>query len=229
VAPAFRRYELRHARYREVAPFLAALGAGAGRPLRVLDVGAGNGECKLYADAAGVHAEWIAIENEPERVRNLRARGYREVREDVDLEKPPLPVEAGAYDAVVAMHVLEHVENAPALIADCRRVLAPGGVFAVGVPMHLAPVAWLARARYRLFGRKPGAHCWFHTPRTLLPWFAGFRVLDVRGFRLFSARRLLPLEDWAWFSAASLAFGRALPWLTPEVNVIAEPAADAAP
>jgi SAM-dependent methyltransferase len=225
VLPAFRRYELRQARYREAAPFLADLHARKGAPLRVLDVGAGNGEMKLYAEAAGARARWLAIERDPERARNLRARGYDEVRDDVDLEAGPLSLPDRAFDAIVAMHVLEHLENAPALIAECRRALVPGGRFIVGVPMHLPPIAWLARAKYRLFGRKPGRHCWFHTRRTLHAWFspAGFRVLDVRGFRLVSARRILPLEDWEWFSRASLALGRALPYLTPEVNVVAEP------
>ncbi len=53
-----------------------------------------------------------------------------------------------------------------------------------------------------------------------------YPVRSIRGFRAFSARKQLPLEDYRWFFEASMAFGRRWPSLTQEVNVeIEKPAA----
>ncbi len=52
-----------------------------------------------------------------------------------DLQKP-LPLEDATCDVVYHSHVLEHLPKAqaPAFIAECFRVLAPGGVLRVAVP-----------------------------------------------------------------------------------------------
>lgn len=52
-----------------------------------------------------------------------------------DLKKP-LPFPEGEFDAVYHSHVLEHLPRpaAPGFLAECRRVLRPGGVIRVAVP-----------------------------------------------------------------------------------------------
>jgi len=45
-----------------------------------------------------------------------------------------LPFADGAFDVVVCMEVLEHVENAAAVVAEAGRVLRPGGVFVFSGP-----------------------------------------------------------------------------------------------
>ena len=47
-----------------------------------------------------------------------------------DLELGPdgtIPVPSGTVDLVLSTQVLEHVENPPAYLAECARVLSPGG------------------------------------------------------------------------------------------------------
>jgi SAM-dependent methyltransferase len=59
------------------------------------------------------------------------------VRDDVDLnvDLTDMPLETGSYDVVYASHVLEHIPDDRAAIAEIRRVLAPGGFAVLPVPI----------------------------------------------------------------------------------------------
>ena len=217
IVPAFRRYELYQARYHELAKSL--LEVGQGRKLKVLDLGAGHGEQKKFADAAGVNAEWLAVEPNPERAQSCRAAGYGAVVTDLDLEQKALPFADGEFDAVVASHVLEHLTNAPQALADWHRVVRPGGAVLLGLPMHLSPIAALAQLKYRLKGRRPRGHCWFFSMGSLKAFLAPYQVKRIWGFRILAARQQLPLEDWEWFYRASVWLGARAPGLCSEVNV----------
>jgi SAM-dependent methyltransferase len=46
----------------------------------------------------------------------------------------PFPFETGSFDVVVAGELLEHVRNPAGLIAECLRVLRPGGTLVGSVP-----------------------------------------------------------------------------------------------
>ena len=75
---------------------------------------------------ARFHADWVNADLVP-------ADPARVVR--LDLQKP-LPFAAGTFDAVYHSHVLEHLPRsaAPRFLAECRRVLRPGGILRVVVP-----------------------------------------------------------------------------------------------
>jgi ubiquinone/menaquinone biosynthesis C-methylase UbiE len=47
----------------------------------------------------------------------------------VDAQHTPLPFDDGAYDAVIANHMLYYIADKPALLAEICRVLKPGGQF----------------------------------------------------------------------------------------------------
>jgi SAM-dependent methyltransferase len=219
IVPAFRKYELYQVRYLDLAPVVRREHDRLGRTLDVLDVGAGRGEAKLFCDAAVPDARWTAVEPHPERSAECTARGYQRLITDIDLEQNALPLDDASYDVVIASHVLEHLENAPQALADWMRVVRPGGSLLLGVPMHLAPVAALARLKYRLVGRRRRGHCHFFSMGSLRRFLAPYQVERIWGFRLLSARRQLPLEDWEWFYRASAWLGAKAPSLTAEVNV----------
>lgn len=219
VVPAYRKYELYQARYYELMPVLAEARREHGEALEVLDVGPGMGEAKRFSDQLVGSARWTAVEVVPRFVENCRRLGYVDVIEGVDLERQPLPVPEGRYHVVVASHVLEHLENAPDAVRDWLRVLKPGGHLLIGVPMHFGWLAALARLRFRLFGRKPRAHCLFFSMRTLRAFLSGLPVVRIWGFRVFSARQWVPLEDAEWFFKLSRWIGVRAPWLTGEVIV----------
>ena len=54
-----------------------------------------------------------------------------------------LPFPADSLDAVVASSVLEYVREPAAVLAECARVLRPGGILVCTVPNVADPVRWL--------------------------------------------------------------------------------------
>src|SRR5258706_13518917 len=54
-----------------------------------------------------------------------------------------LPFDNAAFDFVAAFHSLEHVDDPRAVLAEVRRVLAPGGWFYMGVPNRSRLIAYM--------------------------------------------------------------------------------------
>jgi SAM-dependent methyltransferase len=140
-----------------------------------------------------------------------------------------LPVRPGGFDVVTCIQVLEHFEEPRAreLAADLAALLRPGGLLLLSVPVFPAAVIRLKRAADRALvalGRGPirGAahpsHFSLASALGLVP--PGFRVIDVRGVRLFS----LPgkaLENHRWWYRLHGWAGRVAPAWTVEVNITA--------
>ena len=101
-----------------------------GRPLRLLELGAGQGDfLETLRDLPQVAAQGIDLSERS--VAKAKARGLdvrRASLEDVIVEA------AGTYDAVVLSHVLEHVATPGALMAAVGNLLAPGGRILFSVP-----------------------------------------------------------------------------------------------
>ena len=100
---------------------------------RVLDVGCGTGDVVAFLAEQGFDA--AGIELSPRAVQQAQQRGL-DVR-CISVDEASAEVAAGnrkRYDAITLIHVLEHVADAPAMIRDCRNMLAPDGVLAVIVP-----------------------------------------------------------------------------------------------
>lgn len=92
------------------------------RPARVLDVGCGLGEAAERL-AKEVGADVRAIDVSARMVELTRARGIDAQVADVE----EVPFEDASFDAVFAGWVLYHVPNVDQAIAECARVLKPGG------------------------------------------------------------------------------------------------------
>jgi ubiquinone/menaquinone biosynthesis C-methylase UbiE len=100
-------------------------GIGAGR--RVLDVGAGTGA--LTGELVRRDAEVAALEPAPTFVAALRSRFP-----SVDVRQggaEDLPWPDASFDAALAQLVVTFMSDAPAGVAEMRRVVRPGGVVAV--------------------------------------------------------------------------------------------------
>jgi len=98
-----------------------------------------------------------------------------------DLEHP-LPFEDGSYDAVLLINVLEHVFEYRALLAECARVVCPGGTIVIVVPF--------------LFPYHPSPGDYHRYSRTALEralTASGFGSLRVEalGSGVFAARTLM--------------------------------------
>lgn len=150
---------------------------GLKRPGRLLDVGSGKGRFLSRA----TRRAWTARGVEPVAGSVALARS----RYDVDVVEGTLQ-EAGfparSFDAVTMWHVLEHLPDPRAELAEVRRVLDEDGVVALEVP-NLASLQ-----------AQVGQHRWFHlmlphhlvhfTPETLRGLLAnvGFEILRLRTF-----------------------------------------------
>lgn len=104
---------------------LAALPHGA----HVLEVGAGPG---LFLDKLQRHGmRGVGLDHNASAVQLGRGRGLDLLEEALDAHAARRP---GAYDAVCAFQVLEHVIDPRSFLLNCVRLLRPGGLLVVGVP-----------------------------------------------------------------------------------------------
>jgi SAM-dependent methyltransferase len=138
----------------------------AARPLRVLDVGAAQGRTVIALQQRGHQA--VGVEPWPEAIAAARVLAERhgttvEIREGA---AERLPFEDEEFDLVVAMSVLEHVEDLPQSLREVFRVLRPGGIFWFNSASSLSP-RQDEIARFPLFG-------WYPLPlkRRVMRWAA---------------------------------------------------------
>ncbi len=123
---------------------------------RTLEIGAGRGEHLIYERLT------------PEQRRNyysleLRANMCAAIRErfpDIQVIEGDcqqrLDFSDGFFDRILAIHVLEHLPNLPATIAEARRLCANSGVFSVVIPCEGSPAYGLARriSAQRIFEKR---------------------------------------------------------------------------
>ena len=153
---------------------------------RLLDVGCGAG---AFAEAAQPsYQEVRGIDISSEAVLLARQRGVD--AHEADIGTGRLPFGDGTFDTVVALSVLQYVVDLPGALAECRRVLRPGGQCILCVPNMRT--AWRV-STLLLKGRFPRTSCdpvgvdggtvHYFTSKTIrdLVVRAGFEVAGVFG------------------------------------------------
>ena len=111
----------------------AATRDGAAAPLRVLDVGCGEGRLTAAAVQAGYAAVGVDVAAEP-----LRRARERDAELDVRLVSADgeWPLADASFDAVWAGETIEHVADTTAWLSQVRRVLRSGGSLLLSTPAH---------------------------------------------------------------------------------------------
>jgi SAM-dependent methyltransferase len=101
-----------------------------------------------------------------------------------------LPFEDDSIDAVLSFEVMEHVQDVRASLAECRRVLKPGGRLFVVFPGYYQPTGH----HLTMVTRFPGVQ-YFFSARTLLRAYC--EILDERGRSAdWYRRRSVDLQPW---------------------------------
>ncbi len=123
---------------------------------RILDAGAGTGRFTIPLLEAGL--EVVSLDISLEMLEEGRRAGEKRGKElrltAGDLERLPFPDES--FDSVVSIIVLRHFPNWRELLAECVRVLRPGGrlIFDMASGEHQAYLAAHGAARESLFDPK---------------------------------------------------------------------------
>ena len=137
------------------------------RPTRLLEIGCGEGGfLRSLADLRHVRAS--GIDQSARSVEAALARGVEAKRMTVDALLAA-PDRDGGYDAIVATHVLEHLEKPLEFVMGCAAMLNPGGSLLLSTPysplsrellawdiMNMPPhhlTRWNATAFRKLAGR----------------------------------------------------------------------------
>jgi SAM-dependent methyltransferase len=126
--------ELQHwwfrGRRRVLVDLLRRVAGHQGDSLLILDYGCGTGgNTAAYASLGAV----VGIEPDAAAIRLARVRGGAQYCRTGGTQ---LPFRAGAFDAIVASDVLEHIEDDGLAVSEMARVLRPGGAAIISVPAH---------------------------------------------------------------------------------------------
>ncbi|HEV2495139.1 MAG TPA: methyltransferase domain-containing protein [Terriglobia bacterium] len=141
------------------------------RPVRLLDVGCGDG--LFLAACERMPCLRLGIDQSFPAAAMARARGSMEAAQGrVDV----LPFASGSVDLVTMFHVLEHLARPQECLQEVRRVLNADGVFVAQVPNS-------ASLQRRLFGRRWAG---FDVPRHLVNYSSASlrNLLESNGFHV---------------------------------------------
>ena len=92
-------------------------------PLRILDIGCGNGTYEALIARRSPQSEVVAVDLSVGMLHEF------EHPNRVQADAQALPFGDAAFDVVLAPHMLYHVPDVEAAAQECRRVTKPGGVF----------------------------------------------------------------------------------------------------
>jgi SAM-dependent methyltransferase len=226
-----RRFPIRYLRYWFMRHALSGLHIRLNRPLRILEVGIGYG--KMLAFMAGPQIEpgrhalpdtverWDALSAQAD-PRTLERYSYSSFHQ-VDLDQA-FEVPRDSYDAVIVLHVLEHLIAPETAMRRLLPAIREGGLLVGGSPTM---PAFMGRVHERQLRRRNSAlmadlrshkHLSVITP-TRIRRFARAEGLPIEllsgAFLRRSSRSRL--EDFPWWLRANLAWGALFPALGGEV------------
>ncbi len=171
---------------------------------RVLDLGCGGGLLSEALARAGANVVALDVAEDLIEVARLHLlESSLEVDYRVQGVAELAAAEPAGFDGVCCMEMLEHVPDPAAIVADCARLLKPGGVF-VASTLNRTPIAFagaIVGAEYLLGLLPRGTHQYarFIRPAELAAWArqAGLVMEDVSGLGYE------PLTRRAWVGAST--------------------------
>jgi 2-polyprenyl-6-hydroxyphenyl methylase/3-demethylubiquinone-9 3-methyltransferase len=169
--------------------------------LRLLDIGCGGGILSESMARLGASVTGVEITEKNVRVAQIHAQ-WSGLKIDYRLGTAEDLVRAGEhFDAVLNMEVIEHVEHLPEFLADCGRLVRPGGVmFIASINRTLAAfVIAIVGAEYVLRWLPKGTH---HFRKLVRPAQVeavlgeDFDVKDRTGVRVNPFTRAFGFTHW---------------------------------
>jgi len=161
---------------------------------KLLDVGCGSGGFLAAMRDLGWDA--MGVEPDPEAARVAREERKLPVIAGT-LEEAHLP--ADWFDAISMYHVIEHVPDAVALIAECRRILKPGGRMVMLTPNAESLGHKLFHRSWR--GLEPPRHLCLFSVRSLA------RATEEAGMSVSVSRTSSAVARFIWLVSQSIREG----------------------
>jgi 2-polyprenyl-6-hydroxyphenyl methylase/3-demethylubiquinone-9 3-methyltransferase len=169
--------------------------------LRVLDIGCGGGILSESIARLGASVTGVEITEKNVRVAQIHAQ-WSGLDIDYRLGTAEDLVRAGEqFDVVLNMEVIEHVEHLPEFLADCGRLVRPGGVmFIASINRTLAAfVVAIFGAEYLLRWLPKGTHHFrkLVSPREVEAVLGDdFTIKDRTGVRVNPFNRVFSYTGW---------------------------------
>lgn len=175
----------------------------AGEHARILDIGCGPGDLLAGLRAHGHRG--IGLDVASAALRAASAIGVPAVRAD----HHGTPFAAGSFDVVMMFHMLEHIADPDAAIAEAWRLLRAGGRLIVQVPNA---DSW----QYALLGRFWSG---LDVPRHLLD----YRRQDIERFLVRNGFVVRRRKHFSWRDNAPALATSLVPWLEPVARRVRNP------
>ncbi len=231
---------LKHAHFPYLAEKIHRLSLTSNKSLNVLDVGCGPGDLPVVCGNSE-NCNWIGVDLwRNQLVQALERRVYQYILQVNLLEG--LPFRNESMDVVICSEVLMYLPDAPALLFEFHRVMAPGAVLCVYNPISMCPhlAASMKRLGRRIYQESgsvalEGSADWRNTKRpTRITFYslkdlvyelssADFEIMEVVGFRIFRnrIRVLSKLEKYSWHKKMTSYLTKHYPQLASDLMVTA--------
>ena len=224
-------FSLRQARYDALGHDLAEIAdsfAERGERMKLLDIGVNDGVTIRHLESRRGHenvdysAADLVISEDLFHSDRLVGTFVGDLMEGY----PDIP--SGSYDVVVCEQVLEHLTEIEVPIRTLERLLKPGGLLFVGVPIFPHGIHKLRELGQPIWDRyfppnKVRGHVQSFSKRKILHLFnrlTDLQLREVRGFRIVSGGWFRELEEKEWWWRASRTLGRTVPGLCVEIQAI---------
>ena len=174
---------------------------------RVLDLGCGDGEIGRYKPAPDIDV--VGLDSDP---RCVSAAAAHERAMSWDLDQGRLPFDDGAFDAIVAKDILEHLQKPWETVKEIHRVLVPGGCVLASVICERPSRTWSDYTHVRGFTARTARLLFEHQGFAVesvwrmgpVPLASRFSMLEAVPYVL-----ALPVFKQLWFASYELVARKA--------------------
>lgn len=129
--------------YREIKRIAPEMGPEFDlRGKRVLDVGCGlGGKPCYYAEQGAAQVVGVDIRSASTQAARMRAaeHGFSDCITPLNGDAAHMPLQSDSMDVIISVNVFEHVGDLPGTLAECKRVLKPGGRIFLHFPPFYSP------------------------------------------------------------------------------------------